>query len=135
MKLGPKEVRQIVVNFSKLNEMNVYVYGGKNRYDSTVSITEGNDDVKIGKNYSIPVETGMLIVAYPNENVDDTTFEFSYQVVTGVPVKDDEGGAPIVIIIVVVIVLAIIIVFTIRHFNNKNKIEILSTPNPETPQL
>lgn len=31
-------------------------------------------------NYSVPIDMGMLIVAYPNENVEDTEFEFSYVV-------------------------------------------------------
>ena len=38
-------------------------------------------------NYTIPVEKGMLIVAYPNENVDDTEFEFTYNVETEIPKK------------------------------------------------
>ena len=38
-------------------------------------------------NYTIPVEKGMLIVAYPNDNVDDTEFEFTYNVETEIPKK------------------------------------------------
>lgn len=134
MKLKENDMRQINVIFSKLNEMNVYIYGGKSRYDATMSLTEQNLPVVIGKNYTVPVEVGMLIVAYPNENVDDTTFEFSYSVVTAPPMEKINRPM-IAIILCVVVVLLVIVCLTIRHCKNRNKIEILSTPNPNLPSI
>ena len=59
--------------------MNVYLYAGKSRSEATESMIEGNEQVKIGKNYTIEVTSGMLLIAYPNKD-QDTEFEFKYWV-------------------------------------------------------
>jgi len=87
-----------------------------------------------GMNYSVPVEKGMLIVAYPNENVDDTEFVFSYGVETKALPKGNNMGM-IIIIIVVIILVGVIIFLTVRHYTNKNKVEVLNTLTPGVPQL
>lgn len=43
-------------------------------------MVEGNEQVQVGKTYTINITEGMLLVAYPNED-QQTEFEFVYQVV------------------------------------------------------
>lgn len=111
--------------------MNVFIYGGNDRYNATTPImgTDMNKMVVAGKNYSVPVETGILIVAYPNENVDNTEFEFNFMVEAG---ELNEAKGPdrmmMAIIIVVIILVGVCICYTVRHIQMKNKVEVLSTP-------
>ena len=44
--------------------MNVFVYGGKDRYSATTPIN-GNNQLEIGTNYTVPYSEGMLLIAYP----------------------------------------------------------------------
>lgn len=67
---------KIVLNLSKLKNMNVFVYGGKDRYSATKPIN-GNQQLIAGRNYTVPVSEGMLLVAYPNKD-SETEFEFDY---------------------------------------------------------
>jgi hypothetical protein len=48
--------------------MNVYVYGGNSRSNATQYIINDNEQAQIGKNYTIDVAQGMMVVAFPNEN-------------------------------------------------------------------
>lgn len=57
--------------------MNVYLYGGKSRFEATESMIAGNNQATIGQTYSIGVESGIMIVAYPNED-QETDFGFEY---------------------------------------------------------
>lgn len=57
--------------------MNVYLYGGPDRLSATLPIVENNEAVSLGQTYKIDSETGFLLVAYPNTDVE-TEFEFSY---------------------------------------------------------
>jgi hypothetical protein len=59
--------------------MNVYVYGGNSRSNATQYIINDNEQAQIGKNYTIDVAQGMMVVAFPNENAV-TEFEFKYWV-------------------------------------------------------
>lgn len=82
--------KQIHVHFSVKKEMNVYIYGGNSRYEATESIVPGNDQITVGETYSIGVDKGFLIVAYPNENVE-TEFGFNYWLEAEIkPVETDE---------------------------------------------
>ena len=57
--------------------MNVYLYGGQDRYSATLPIVENNEVVSLGHTYKVDSETGFLLVAYPNTDVE-TEFEFTY---------------------------------------------------------
>ena len=57
--------------------MNVYLYGGRSRMEATESIIDGNGQAAVGQTYTIGVDKGVLIVAYPNQYVD-TEFGFNY---------------------------------------------------------
>ena len=57
--------------------MNVYIYGGPSRFEATKSIIPGNEQAEAGVTYEIGVENGLLIVAYPNEDME-TEFGFNY---------------------------------------------------------
>lgn len=68
----------IIINISKLQNLNAYVYGGKDRYSATESIN-GNAPLVTGRNYTVKFDEGMLLVVYPNKDVE-TDFEFEYYV-------------------------------------------------------
>lgn len=60
-----------------MDEMNVYIYGGKDRFSATEKIVDHNDQVTPNKEYSIPYTKGMLVIAFPNKD-KDTELEFKY---------------------------------------------------------
>ncbi len=79
--------------------MNIYIYIGNQRRNATESIIDENNRVELNFNYTIDYEKGMLIVAYPKEDLD-TDFEFEYWVAsfdTGVfnrmAIRDFRGQA------------------------------------------
>lgn len=72
------------VNFklTKRKEVNVYLYKGLNRDDSTTGLVSGNQMPSVGSTYSVALNEGIMVVAYPNEIVE-TDFEFEYWVTEG----------------------------------------------------
>lgn len=46
--------------------MNVYLYGGKSKFEATESLIYNNEQAAVGQTYSIDVDKGILVVAYPN---------------------------------------------------------------------
>jgi len=46
--------------------MNVYLYGGKDRYSATEEIVRDNEAVSVGRTYSTDYTNGFLLVAYPD---------------------------------------------------------------------
>ena len=58
--------------------MNVYIWEGTNRDDATKQIVSGNKQPILGTTYSVSGSSGILIVAYPNEDVEDTELGFEY---------------------------------------------------------
>ena len=64
--------------------MNVYLYGGLNRFEATKSVVENNEQVKEGVTYEIDYKIGFLLIAYPNEGKDSketADLEFHYKLV------------------------------------------------------
>lgn len=57
--------------------MNVYAYGGKSRDTATEQLVENNGQVELNKIYSVDVDSGALIIAYPNKD-KETEFAFNY---------------------------------------------------------
>jgi hypothetical protein len=58
--------------------MNVFIYGMKSsKFDALESLTEDNVAVTVGRNYTIEYTKGILILAFPEKDVD-TNFEFEY---------------------------------------------------------
>ena len=55
--------------------MNIYIYGGSSRFNSNMTVIEGNNQAQIGKNYTFDYKKGMLLIAYPNFD-KQTEFEF-----------------------------------------------------------
>lgn len=68
---------QLHVQITAKTGMNVYIYGGKSRTTATESVIAGNAQASAGATYSIDVEKGFLVVAYPNEGVEGE-FGFNY---------------------------------------------------------
>lgn len=67
------------INFlvQRNKDMNIYIYGGNTRYTAPKSIVDNNLPAELGIQYSINVEEGLLVVAYPNKDVY-TELEFKY---------------------------------------------------------
>lgn len=63
---------------TKMTEINVYIYGGSSRDNATEKITDKNKAVEINKEYSVDVDTGIFIVAFPNKNQNETELAFNY---------------------------------------------------------
>lgn len=61
--------------------MNVYVYGGLNRYTAMTNIVPSNTPAGAGEIFKIDYQGGMFIVAYPNADVE-TDFEFRYKLIS-----------------------------------------------------
>ena len=80
----------IQLSVIRANGMNVYLYGGNNRFNASIPLVKGNEQVKVGETYTIDSAVGMLLVAYPNQDVD-TEFEFVYTLVPKIiPVPEVE---------------------------------------------
>lgn len=71
---------EIQLSVLRAKEMNVYIYGGSSRFNATIPLVKDNEPIETGKTYTIDANDGMLIVAYPNHEVD-TEFEFVYHLV------------------------------------------------------
>lgn len=74
---GSGQVARIYISFSAAKHMNVYIYKGKDRYSATEALTNGNKPIVLNQNYTVDVDSGILVVAYPNKDVS-TNFEFKY---------------------------------------------------------
>lgn len=71
---------QIEVTVTKATEMNVFLYGGPNRFEATQSVVQDNLRVQVGKTYYIDYTVGFLLLAYPNLD-KETEFEFTHKVI------------------------------------------------------
>ena len=58
------------ISFASTEGMNVYIYEGVARDTSTTSIIDGNSQVETDTLYSVPYDSSILIVAYPDEGND-----------------------------------------------------------------
>lgn len=60
---------ELQLKFTKSANMNIYVYGGVNRFEAKTPITPSNAPAEIGKWYTVDFTKvpGMLVVAYPNK--------------------------------------------------------------------
>ena len=65
------------LKFTKLKEMNAYIYKGKTRYDSKEMLIDGNKQVEADKVYQVDVDESIFIISYPNYD-KDTEFQFNY---------------------------------------------------------
>ena len=121
-----KKDLSIIINISKLKNLNAFVYGGKDRYSATDSIN-GNAGLITGTNYTVDYDEGMLLVVYPNKDVE-TDFEFEYYV------AEYEKPMNIMVIAIALVVglflVCVIIACTMRKKANPQKIEIIDTETP-----
>jgi len=65
--------------------MNVYIYGGTDRNNASESIISGNGKASVGETYTIDYQTGILVIAFPNEGIE-TEFKFTYRLVASTTV-------------------------------------------------
>ena len=60
----------LYISFASTDGLNVYIYEGDGRDTATTSIIEGNAQVETYTYYSVPYNSNILIVAYPDEGND-----------------------------------------------------------------
>ena len=95
---GDNNAIAIDVTVTKAKDMNVYIYGGADRFSANMPIVPNNEAVTVGQTYRVDSETGFFILAYPNEDVP-TDFEFTYSL-SGYYQVELVGGQPMHIDIV-----------------------------------
>ena len=66
----------LIVKLTKLKNMNVFIYEGPDRDNAKTNINE-NMQLVVGNNYTVSYKSGMLMVAYPEKDVE-TELEFEY---------------------------------------------------------
>lgn len=64
-----KKSLKLVLRVTNKRNMNVYVYQGKNRENATIPIN-GNKQVETDIFYTVPYKEGMLLIAFPNKDVE-----------------------------------------------------------------
>ena len=72
--------------------MNVYLYGGSDRFNAITPITDQNEQVVLDQEYTVDADVGFLLIAYPDEDAE-TEFEFTFNLgsyATPPPVVIDE---------------------------------------------
>jgi len=69
--------KKLHVHVSRKLDMNVFVYGGPSKFEAKQSIIPGNEQATVGATYSIGSDSGLLIVAYPDLDVN-SEFGFNY---------------------------------------------------------
>merc|ERR1712146_832486 len=120
----------------KKTEMNVYIYEGKSRDTATESIVEDNKQPDLNKIYSVDVDAGIMIVAYPNKD-KDTELAFNYWVapykepiVTPWYEFEGEQGEQLFMILCGIAALLLLCIICVCCYccaknRNKNKVEIV----------
>lgn len=88
------------IKFSNKKNMNVYVYAGLSRLDAVHSVIPDNVQAQVDSTYTIGVDKGFLIVAYPNQ---DQETEFGFEFWTNAVLKpedgsEDEAAVPVVVV-------------------------------------
>ena len=62
---------------NQADQVNVYVYGGADRFSATESVVGDNSMPQIGAEYGADASRGLMVVAFPNKDVE-TSFSFDY---------------------------------------------------------
>ena len=123
-----------------MENMNVYLYGGKGRDDATISIVPDNVMPELNKIYELDATNGdgFLLIAYPNKD-SETKFEFQYweelieydEMAGGGGLFDQDDDLVVMLLVVIlaavlsILCICLTIVFLIRkHRAMINKIEI-----------
>lgn len=83
----------IRLKFTKLTEMNAYIYGGRSRKTAYENITLQNVPAQLAVTYNISAYRGLVVVAYPNKD-KSTEFAFDYWVEVMPPPKKEEEKVP-----------------------------------------
>ena len=89
---GDNNAIAIDLTVTKAKDMNVYLYGGADKFSATIPIVQNNEAVTVGQTYRVDSETGFFMVAYPDKEVD-TDFEFTYTL-SGYYRVELHGGQP-----------------------------------------
>ena len=71
--------RQLKFVLRKNVEMNVYIYEGNSRENAKKSLVESNEQPIIDQEYVVAPDSGILVVAFPNEE-KETDLAFDYWV-------------------------------------------------------
>lgn len=60
--------------------MNIHIYEGTDRYSSTRKLVKYNDPPTANEIYTVPADQGILVVAFPDKEDEDTILAFEYWV-------------------------------------------------------
>ena len=71
------ENMKLIIKITKMKNVNVFAYEGSSRYNATVSIIPDNERMVLGQNATVPYDSGILLVVYPDKGVE-TEFAFEY---------------------------------------------------------
>ena len=118
MNNDPKLGIMVQVQIKHDDNMNVFLYGGKNRTVATKSIVADNASPQEGEIYAFDYNEGILVVAYPNKDVA-TELEFDYWVAPyeGPPFFSFRGeNAETNMVIFCVAITAVIVLLTIGGY-------------------
>lgn len=93
--LAKYDPKKLHVRISTKKDVNVYVYGGRSRHEATENVISGNAQASAGATYSIGVDKGFLIVAYPDAGAAGE-FGFTYWLEAELkPVKTEEESTAV----------------------------------------
>ena len=74
----------IFAQITKKQNVRVHVYAARDRMvEKYVDLNASGTVAKEGSVFQIDVANGLLIIAYPDENTDSTSFEFTYSLRSG----------------------------------------------------
>ena len=58
--------------------VNIHIYKGLDRNSATTPLIRNNLHPNLNENYSVPLDSGILIIAIPAANTYDTDLKFEY---------------------------------------------------------
>lgn len=69
----------VTITVKKADQMNIYLYGGADRFGAFKAMVINNQPAKVDVTYGWAKESGVMVVAFPNKDVD-TALEFEYSI-------------------------------------------------------
>jgi len=114
-KAGGVEPR-LFIRLKKKERINVYIYGGSSRENATEQLVADNAQAELGLEYSVPLDSGILVIAFPNEEDDKMLLALDYWVDAREPVKPpswslfSEGSGQVLFTLVFLLLVAELVV-------------------------
>jgi len=71
---------RLYVRLKKKERINIYMYGGTSRDNATEQVVDNNGQAELGVEYSVALDSGILVIAFPNEEDDKMLLALDYWV-------------------------------------------------------